>query len=471
MIASRPSHTGAPALRRLAGTALLALLPLAHGQLSTTPNTVYLIAGGTEGSADGVGPAAQFNREVNGVNLAPDGSLYIVDTENSTVRRILPDGTVSTLAGVPRSEGSADGTGAAARFRIPHAGAVDPAGNLYLADMHNHTIRKVTPGGTVTTVAGMAQQSGSTDGIGSAARFYHPSSVALDAAGNLYVTDSSSFTIRKVTPAGVVTTVAGAPLEAGSTDGPAATARFYAPGGIVIDSAGNLYVSEYNNKTVRKITPAGMVSTFAGAAGQSGVADGPGASARFQEPLGLAIDAGDNLYLADSAVVRKITPAGVVSTVAGGTIIGSLGGTIYNVAVIGPERLAVTGPYKVFGVNLPPTVQYAFSGFFPPVDNAPVVNVANAGSAIPVKFSLGGNRGLAIFASGYPGSQAVGCNAGSPTDVISETASSGSGLTYDAASDQYKYVWKTDKAWKASCRQLILKLNDGSEHRALFQFK
>ena len=124
--------------------------------------------------------------------------------------------------------------------------------------------------------------SGSADGIGTAARFYYPAGVTMDVAGNLYVTDGGNYTIRKITPAGEVSTLAGATLEAGSTDGPVASARFLAPGAIVIDSAGNLYVSEYLNKTIRKITPAGIVSTFAGSAG-SRADDGPGATARFQD--------------------------------------------------------------------------------------------------------------------------------------------------------------------------------------------
>jgi hypothetical protein len=118
------------------------------------------------------------------------------------------------------------------------------------------------------------------------------------------------------------------------------------------------------------------------------------------------------------------------------------------------------------------TVLYNFTGFFQPVDNLPVVNMVNAGQAIPVKFSLSGNKGLAIFAAGYPASQQIACGSGSPTDDIEETVTAGgSSLSYNATSDQYSYVWKTDKAWKGTCRQLIVKFNDGSTRTANFQFK
>jgi hypothetical protein len=117
-------------------------------------------------------------------------------------------------------------------------------------------------------------------------------------------------------------------------------------------------------------------------------------------------------------------------------------------------------------------VRYNFSGFFQPVDNLPTVNTVNAGQAIPVKFSLSGNKGLAIFAAGYPVSQQIACSSGAPTSEIEQTVTAGgSSLSYDATADQYSYVWKTDKAWKGTCRKLVLKFIDGSTREALFQFK
>ena len=177
--------------------------------------------------------------------------------------------------------GSADGTGSAARFNDPDGVAVDGAGNVYVADTFNDTIRKITPAGVVTTLAGSPGQVGSADGTGSAARFNDPEGVAVDAAGNVYVADTRNDTIRKITPAGVVTTLAGSPGQAGSADGTGSAARFDFPNGVAVDGAGNVYVADAGNDTIRKITPAGVVTTLAGTAGQSGSADGTGSAARF----------------------------------------------------------------------------------------------------------------------------------------------------------------------------------------------
>ena len=167
--------------------------------------------------------------------------------------------TFTTLAG-KASIGSDDGTGSAARFYFPTGVATDSSGNVYVADANNHTIRKVTPAGVVTTLAGLAGNSGSADGTGSAARFHSPNGVATDSSGNVYVADTGNHTIRQITPAGVVTTLAGLAGSSGSTDGPGSAARFYYPEGVATDSSGNVYVADTVNDTIRKITPAGVVT-------------------------------------------------------------------------------------------------------------------------------------------------------------------------------------------------------------------
>ena len=212
-----------------------------------------------------------------------------------------------------------DGTGANARFRAPQGVAVDSAGNIYVADWTGYTIRKVTPAGDVTTLAGTAGMSGSADGTGADARFYFPQGLAVDSADNLYVTDENNHTLRKITPAGVVTTLAGTAGAAGSTDGTGAAARFNFPTGVAIDRAGNLYVTDSSNSTVRKVTPTGVVTTLAGAAGKIGSVDGTGAAARFHFPAGVAVDRTGNVYVTDfrGSTLRKITPAGTTTTIAG----------------------------------------------------------------------------------------------------------------------------------------------------------
>ncbi|MCC7288710.1 MAG: hypothetical protein IT503_21240 [Burkholderiaceae bacterium] len=245
------------------------------------------------------------------------GNLYVAEFSAHRIRKITPDGLVSNFAGEGGVFGSADGVGTAARFSNPQGLAIDGADNLYVADTGNQTIRKITPAGVVTTLAGQAREFGFADGTGSAARFNGPRGIASDTLGDVYVADSSNQVIRRITPDGVVTTIAGAPGVAGSQDGAAAAARFKDPPGIAVDAAGNLYVADQGNHTIRKITPDGVVSTIAGLAGAAGYADGSGSAARFNNPEGIAVDAAGNVYVADrgNSAIRRITPAGVVSTV------------------------------------------------------------------------------------------------------------------------------------------------------------
>src|SRR5205814_1464910 len=189
---------------------------------------------------------------------------------------------------------------------------------VYVADTYNYTVRKITPAGVVTTLAGLAGYDRPyTDATGSDARFNYLNGVAGDSAGNVYVTDFSN-TIRKITPAGVVTTLAGTPGVYGSADGTGSAAQFWQPWGIAVDSAGNLYVADQGNRTIRKITSAGVVTTLAGTAGIAGSTDGTGGAARFYMPYALTV-AGTTLYVADTfnSTIRKVTSAGVVTTFAG----------------------------------------------------------------------------------------------------------------------------------------------------------
>jgi sugar lactone lactonase YvrE len=233
-----------------------------------------------------------------------------------------PSYDFSTLAGLAGSSGSADGTGSAARFNLPYGVATDSAGNLYVADTLNHAIRKISSGALVTTLAGLAGSSGSLDGIGSAARFSSPTGVVADNAGNLYVADTANNTIRKITPGGTVTTVAGLAGSEGSEDGTGSEARFRSPFGVAVDNAGNLYVTDRRNCTIRKIDSHGVVTTMAGLAGATCLnVDGTGSAARFYSPFGVAVDGAGSLYVSDSgeasSTVRKVSSTGVVTTFAG----------------------------------------------------------------------------------------------------------------------------------------------------------
>jgi len=263
----------------------------------------------------------------NAMAVDAGGNIYVADSLNHLLRVITPAGEVRTVAGrrLPddgtghHESEPGDGLGSEAHFYYPAGLTLNLAGNLVVADSWHHTLRIVTPEGRVTTLAGVARQYGHVDGQGALARFNNPVGLALDAVGNVFVADQGSHTIRKVTPAGEVTTIAGADGEAGTADGAARNARFNQPSGLAFDRHGNLYIADNGNSVIRRLTPAGQVSTLAGAAGLPGHADGSGAAARFWSPAGLAVDGAGNLLVADRGthVIRLVTPAGVVSTLGG----------------------------------------------------------------------------------------------------------------------------------------------------------
>jgi hypothetical protein len=275
------------------------------------------------GTNDGPAGTARFWRP-SGIAATSSGNVYVADTPNETIRKIAPDGTVTTFAGTAGVQGSTDGTNSTALFRSPYGIAIDSSENIYVADELNSTIRKITPDGTVTTLAGLARSFGSADGTNTDARFLTPTGLGLDRSNNVYVADSGNNTIRKITPDGVVTTIAGKAGfgNFGSDDGTNITAKFSRPWSVAVDSAFNLYVTDRGNGTIRKITPDTVVTTFAGLAGAGGgLVDGVGTNARFSLPTGIAIDKADNLYISDSYnynnTIRKITPDGTVTTLGG----------------------------------------------------------------------------------------------------------------------------------------------------------
>jgi hypothetical protein len=270
------------------------------------------------GYADGVGSEARFNSPRD-VAVDNAGDLYVADTGNNIIRKITAGGVVTTLAGSTNDfdgdgwpdPGSADGPGSEAQFSYPEAVAVDAAGNVYVADTVNYTIRKITPAGEVTTLAGLAGDYGFVDGTNSDARFRAPAGVTVDAAGNLYVADGVNNAIRKIDPVGVVTTFAGIPLSYGFADGSFTNALFGCPQDVAVGGSGNLYVSDGWNWVIRRITSAGLVTTMAGRPGAPGSVDGTGKEARFGDFLRVAADPAGNVYVADNCNgrIRKLTPS------------------------------------------------------------------------------------------------------------------------------------------------------------------
>ena len=278
-----------------------------HGLVSTFAGC------GLMGSENGVGTSASFSN-LMGLAAGPAGDLFVADSQNNLIRKIDPDGVVTTVAGCGKT-GADDGNGLTASFFYPAAICVDKKGNVFVADKQNNLIRKIAPNGAVTTVVGRVEKN--EDYGGKFPLLDYPSGIAVDAAGNIFVADSFHNKIRKISADGKITTIAGN-IEPGSKDGSGASASFYIPEGLVLDSKGNLYVADTFNNMIRKISPAGIVTTIAGQT-KKGAANGKGKAASFLHPDGLAVDKADNIYVADSGnnLIRKISPDGMVTTVAG----------------------------------------------------------------------------------------------------------------------------------------------------------
>lgn len=260
-----------------------------------------------------------------GITVDSDGTIYFVG-HNGLIRRMDLNGMVTTLAG-SGSFGFADGTGTAAQFNDPYGLALGTDGCLYVADYQNNRIRRVTKNGVVTTFAGNGTAA-TADGTGTGASVYRPVAMATHPNGDLYFIEfASPYNLRKVTPAGVVTTI-----------GPAVAAH-----DLAFDSAGNAYANDYFNNRLAKITlPAGTVTTLAGS-GTAGSADGTGTAASFYNPVGVEVDAADNIYVTDwtsAPRLRKVSPAGVVTSVAGTGVGGFLDGTALSAMFTAPHNIA-----------------------------------------------------------------------------------------------------------------------------------
>jgi sugar lactone lactonase YvrE len=275
------------------------------------------------GFANGTGTAAIFNSPMGMITDAA-GNIYVSDSYNSAIRKITPAGVVTTVAGIGQL-GYLDGPAASAEFYSPSGLAIDASGNIFVADRGNNMIRKITPAGVVSTFAGSGN-AGYTDGTGTAATFNTPSGVAFDAAGNLYVADYGNNLIRKITSDGIVTTVAGS-RAVGYANGQGIAANFNKPSSIALDAAGNIYVTEPYNNAIRKISPDYMVTTFAG---------GPAAATLVGSPIAISIDATGNMFIADfSGRILKISAGKILTVLAGksgttGSTDGDGGSALFN---------------------------------------------------------------------------------------------------------------------------------------------
>ena len=342
------------------------LVPDVDGNAGANPAILVstLAGSGTAGYVNDRGTAAQFFNPT-GVTVDGSGAVYVADKQNHLIRKITAMGEVTTLAGPDirtvnfgggGGPGYVDGPSSVARFNNPIGVAVDRNGIVYVADAGNHCIRIVTAMGMVSTLAGSGT-AGNADGMGTAAQFNVPMGVALGGSGAVYVADTGNHCIRTITTAGMVSTLAGSGT-AGFANGTGPVARFDTPTGVVVYS-GRIYVADQGNCCIRKIMlPGGEVSTLAGSGSPSnafhmpntgltaGYADGTGAAAQFNYPSGVAVDTYENVYVADTGNnnIRKITPMGVVSTLAGRGTAGFANGTGPVAQFNGPAGVAVYAP-------------------------------------------------------------------------------------------------------------------------------
>lgn len=342
-----------PAVGVAAAAALVATAAL--GSPGTA--TITMIAGSATATSLGDGGPATRARLSHPEQLAVDasGNVYIADTRNARVRKVSPEGTITTIAGSGKMGPLGDGGPARAAGLYPSGVAVDGKGNVYITDNAHERVRKVTPDGTITTIAGTGRV-GPVKGDGgpaTSATLWNPHALAIDGQGNLFIAGTSNQRVRKVGPDGTITTIAGTGRQGFSGDrGPATSARLHDPYGVAVDGHGNVYIADRDNHRVRRVSPGGRITTIAGtgSAGYSGDG-GPASAARLHDPRGVAVDAHGNLYIADSQNFRiRMVSGGTITTVAGTGTSGSSGdgGPPSSAQLVYPTGVAVDGKGNLY---------------------------------------------------------------------------------------------------------------------------
>jgi hypothetical protein len=393
-------------------------LTIGIGQLSAQTFTFTTLAGGTQGTNDGLNGMAQFCFP-SGIFVDKEGNLFVTDTSTNTIRKVMPVGdnwAVTTIAGMPGPGGvtaTNDGVNGDARFYHPEGVVADGNGNVFVVDHDNNTIRLLTLNGTdwnVTTIAGWGGQRGTNDGINSDVRFWGPRGIAMDAGGTFYITDASTHIIRKMAHIGtnwVVTTIAGLPQDFALTDGTNSNARFNFPFSLAIDANTNIFVADFGNHAIRKMRPIGtnwVVTTIAGN-GNPGSADGTNKQAQFKFPAGIALDKDGNLYVSDQSnyTIRKLTPIGtnwVVTTIGGVALVqGANNGIGTNAHFYKPWGLAVDAQGHLFIVDY--SNQMIREGV-PGSSSAPGLRIARSGSMVLLSWPLAAS-GFVLESSSTPG--------------------------------------------------------------------
>lgn len=318
------------------------------GIVANTPTVTTFAGTGVAGASDGTKQQASFN-EPTQIAMDGNGFFYVTDKQNNAIRRISPQGEVITIAG----NGTAGFSNKAdsVTFNFPSGVAVNSGGNyIYVADQSNNAIRLITNQSSCITFAGDGFP-GFVNASDTAARFYAPAAVAIDSSGNVYVADNGNNVIRKITSKGSVTTLAGSGSR-GAVDGTGTAASFNQPQALCVDVAGNVYVADQGNNKIRKITPQGVVTTLAGN-GTAGLEDGKYTASEFNSPAGIAIDSSGNIYVGDTNnnVIRRISPTGAVETIAGTGQQGSTNATPITSTFYNPQGLVVDQYGRIFVVD------------------------------------------------------------------------------------------------------------------------
>ena len=377
----------------LAACCLCALAVTAQAQIISTVAGNGTAAYGGDG---GAATAAQLKPPV-GVLLDNAGNLYIADSNNNVIRKVSPAGIISTVAGNGASAYSGDGGAAtSAGLKYPTSVALDAAGNLYIADAINNVIRKVNAAGIISTVAGNGAAAYSGDGgAATSAKLNYPNGVTVDGAGNLYISDTNNNVIRKVSPAGIISTVAGNGVAGFSGDtGSATAAQLTLPFSAALDSVGNLYIADASNNVIRKVNAAGIISTVAGNGIQGYSGDGGAAtSAKLKDPTGVVLDSAGNLYIADAnnSVIRKVSTAGIISTVAGNGTNGFSGdgGSATAAQLSAPYGIALDSAGNLYVADYSNNRIRKIAGLAPPAGAVAVPSLSPVG-LVMLAMLLGG---------------------------------------------------------------------------------